>query len=267
MDHENIFAVLDQPLVHEVVFHPRPAYGHAEDDNRNIFFDVEPDVKIGCRFYLSQKTDPTIIFFHGNGEIASDYDEIAPLYTDRHLNFFVSDYRGYGFSNGIPTIAGLISDAKIVFTEAKQWLADQGYTGRLIVMGRSLGSLCATEVAKAHQSEFDGLIIESGSASNFRNYLDMCGIIAFQDPVWEKAKGFFNKDKVRSVTIPTLIIHAEDDSLIPLDEAKTLYEHSGATSKKLVIIPEADHNDLMFLDMELYFGSITEFVEGIGPAC
>ena len=264
MDRDDIFSVLDQPSVHEVVFHTRPAYGHAEDDVRNVLFAVESDVKIGCRFYSAKKTDPTIMFFHGNGEIAADYDEIASLYTDRNINFFVADYRGYGFSNGVPTIAGLMSDAKIVFTQVKRWLADRGYTGRMIVMGRSLGSLCATEIAKAHQNEFDGLIIESGSASNFRNYLDMCGIISFSDPVWGKAKGFFNKDKVSSVTIPTLIIHAEDDSLIPLDEAKTLYEHSGSSSKKLVIIPEADHNDLMFRDMELYFGSITEFVEGIG---
>ncbi len=263
MKFDDIFSVLDQPMVHEVVFHPRPAYGLEENDTHNVFFEAEPGIRIGCRFYPTKKDTPTILFFHGNGEIAADYDDIAPLYTDRNLNFFVADYRGYGFSNGTPTIASLLSDARAVFPRVREWLAAKRYTGRLIVMGRSLGSLCAAEIAKAHQNEFDGLIIESGSATNFRNFLDMCGIISLDHPIWKEGRGFFNKEKMRAITIPTLIIHAEHDSLIPLQEAKILYENSGAASKKLVIVPGADHNTLMYADLELYFGSITEFVEGI----
>lgn len=263
MERADIFSVLDQPSVHRVVFHPRPAYGSEERDERNVIFDVEPGIRIGCRFYSSARTSPTILFFHGNGEIAHDYDEIAPLYTERDINFFVSDYRGYGFSSGSPTIAGLLSDAKALFAKAKTWLADQAYTERLVVMGRSLGSLCAIEVAQAYKNEFDGLIIESGSATNFRNLLDMYGIISFDHPVWEEGRGFFNKEKIRTTTTPTLIIHAENDSLIPLEEAKTLFENAGADDKELVIIPGADHNTVMYVNLELYFGSITKFMKGL----
>jgi hypothetical protein len=204
-----------------------------------------------------------VLFFHGNGEIASDYDDIAPFYTERSLNLLVADYRGYGFSAGTPSIAALLADADELFTQAKTWLHANEYTGALIVMGRSLGSLCATEIAKTHQPACEGLIIESGSASNFRNFLDMCGIVSFDDPLWEQARGFFNKDKIHSISLPTLIIHGEQDSLIPVHEAKVLYEHSGSASKKLVIIPGADHNTVMFADLETYFGSIVAFVEEI----
>lgn len=263
MDSYDPLSVLDQPTVHEVVFHPRPAYGAREDDERNLFFEVEPGIRIGCRLYAAATASPTILFFHGNGEIAPDYDDIAPLYLDRNLNLLVADYRGYGFSNGSPTIANILSDARTVFIKARTWLGEHGYHGRLVVMGRSLGSLCATEVAKNFQHELDGLIIESGSATNFRYFLDMCGILSFDHPVWKEGKGFFNKEKIRSITIPTLIIHAEYDSLIPLQEARVLYENAGAAIKRLVIIPGADHNDLMYTGLELYFEGLTEFVKSL----
>jgi alpha-beta hydrolase superfamily lysophospholipase len=91
----------------------------------------------------------------------------------------------------------------------------------------------------------------------------MCGIVSFDNPVWEEGKGFFNKEKIRATTIPTLIIHAERDSLIPLEEARILYENAGSDVRKLVIIPGADHNTIMYVNLELYFGSITEFIEGL----
>ena len=259
----SILSVLDTPLVHQAIFYPRPALGEQEGDDRNLFFDVEPGIRIGCRLYQAGKTFPTILYFHGNGEIATDYDDIAPLYLEKGMNLFVIDYRGYGFSTGTPSIASMLDDARVVFGKARTWLTANGFHGLLVVMGRSLGSLCATEVAKESQAHIDGLIIESGSGTNFRNYLDLCGVLSAGHPVWEKSQGFFSKDKVRVITKPTLIIHAEFDSLIPVEEAKVLYEHAASPQKKLVIIPGADHNDLMYTGMELYFNSITEFVKSL----
>ena len=105
--------------------------------------------------------------------------------------------------------------------------------------------------------------MESGSATNFRNLLDSFGLIPWDHPIWEEGRGFFNKEQIRRVEVPTLIIHAERDSLIPLSEAEELYRNAGAADKRLVVIPGADHNDLMFVDKERYFGSIEDFVKEV----
>jgi alpha-beta hydrolase superfamily lysophospholipase len=71
-----------------------------------------------------------------------------------------------------------------------------------------------------------------------------------------------NLDAIRRATLPTLIIHGQYDSLIPPSAAEELYANSGADDKRLVIIPNADHNDVMAVDMARYFGAIRDFVAG-----
>ena len=66
--------------------------------------------------------------------------------------------------------------------------------------------------------------------------------------------------KVRSVYKPTLIIHGENDQLIPLQEGQELYENSGANEKSIFIVPGADHNDIMMVRQEQYFKVIEDFV-------
>jgi uncharacterized protein len=252
--------VLDQPKIHQVLFYPVKMPESMKSDPKNLFFEVETGVKIGCRFYKADESYPTILFFHGNGEVSYDYDDIAPIFNLKKINIIVADYRGYGHSDGRPSIANILNDAKVLFDSVRKMLKDENYTGNMFIMGRSLGSLCAIEIAFRNKS-IPGLIIESGSATNFRNYLAMYGLIPLDHPVWEEGRDFFNKEKIRSITMPTLIMHAEEDSLIPVSEANILFENSGAKNKKLVIIPGADHNTIMFTDGELYFNNLARFVE------
>ena len=64
----------------------------------------------------------------------------------------------------------------------------------------------------------------------------------------------------RSITLPALIIHGERDSLIPVNEGIAFHEAIASQEKRLVIIPGADHNDIMLLGTELYFSALRDFV-------
>jgi alpha-beta hydrolase superfamily lysophospholipase len=75
--------------------------------------EVEPGIVLGGRLYPAAPDSPAILFFHGNGEIAEDYDDIAPLYIQMGITLLVMDYRGYGTS-GL-TASHLLSDAVAVF--------------------------------------------------------------------------------------------------------------------------------------------------------
>ena len=258
---------MDQPEITRLLFYPRtmarttPPAGAIDID-----VPVADGVTIACRLHSHAITSPTLIFFHGNGEYIPDYDEIGPLYVREHLNFLVAEYRGYGWSTGTPLASTLLSDSNVVFLALKDWLHAHGHTGALFVMGRSLGSAAAIDVARAHEEAISGLIIESGFAKTLP-LLKALGIDAARTGINEELT-FNNIGKIAQITKPTFILHGQHDHLIPLWQAETLHAESGAKNKELQIVPGADHNSLIAEAGLLYFQTIRKFVEktaGIAP--
>lgn len=252
-------SILEHPQVVQILFHPRPESPFASNlSGIAVSIAVEPTVSIGGRLYPHEPTSPLILFFHGNGEIAADYDDIAHYYQQMGISLLVMDYRGYGRSGGEPTGMNLVTDSMLVFNALPNLLNHYGFTPRkLYVMGRSLGSVPALEIASQTRT-FNGLIIESGFANSFK-LLYWLGLAI--EGASEATEGFRNGLKMRQVSVPTLIIHGENDLLIPVSEGKELYQNCTADTKRLVLIPHAGHNDLMVLGMRHYFRAIQEFVQ------
>jgi len=256
---EQDYSILDQPLVLSFVFYPRKDVTPPPPGATDHLVAVDKDVALACRFYAHSPSAPSIIYFHGNGEVVSDYDYIAPLYNQLGINLFVADYRGYGASGGSPTFSNMVSDAPTVFTAFAGMLKEKHYRKDIFAMGRSLGSVSALEIAHRCQKQLKGLIIESGFAS-VSNLLEHLGIPA--DSLGIKDPDFPNLARIRTVTIPTLIIHGEYDSLIPTTEGRALFQNAAASNKELVIIPGAEHNDIMLVGTERYLEAIGKFVLG-----
>ena len=257
--------LLDRPEVLERLFFPRRASAEelTSPYGMNHVIEAAPGISIGCRFYPAGSKAPSVLYFHGNGEIAPDYDYTAPLYQERGINLFVADYRGYGVSTGSPTCSAIIEDAHPVFHGFVAFLKDGGYTGDLFVMGRSLGSAPAIEVAFHHQDRLKGLIVESGFAST-RNLLRRLGVSHLLRDIPDAA-GFGNDLKIARVAIPTLIIHGEEDEIIPVEEGRALYSLSAASRKRSLFIPHAGHNDLMVHAMNEYMEAIAAFTSSSAP--
>jgi hypothetical protein len=258
-DFDKELEMWDHPEIVYRLFFPRREFAGEPNplNAKNHFVKVDDEIAIGCRFYPARNEAPNILYFHGNGETVPDYDYVAPLYQKRGINLFVADYRGYGMSDGRPTSGSMIRDAHPIFQGFSAFLRDLNYTGSLFVMGRSLGSAPAIEVAYHHQQHLKGLIIESGFASG-RNQLIRLGVSHLfkdvKDPV-----GFGNDLKIKKITLPTLIIHGEEDEIIPASEGRALYAISGSQSKSSLLIPHAGHNDIMMLGLEAYMGAIERF--------
>jgi pimeloyl-ACP methyl ester carboxylesterase len=71
-----------------------------------------------------------------------------------------------------------------------------------------------------------------------------------------------NLERLRSIRLPVLIIHGGMDELIPYSEAVDFHRNIDSGDKRLVAIPGAGHNDLLFLGREQYFSAIQGFVLG-----
>jgi len=248
---------LDGPSALSRIFHPardpQGEPGLAVSD-RDAFFKTPDGANLHARFWIKDAKLPTVVFFHGNGEIVSDYDDLAPYFQREGLNIVFAEYRGYGLSTGEPTVTALFTDALTLFDGVKARLRELGAAGKIIVMGRSLGSACALELAAKRKSEIDALVIESGFAFTLP-LLERLGLDANALGISEK-DGFLNLEKMKGWDKPLLVIHAERDDIIPISDARTLFKASSSVRKTFLAIPDAGHNDIFVFALDDYMDEL-----------
>jgi hypothetical protein len=251
------YSQIDRSPLIGFLFYPRQDFTPCPRGAFDLLVPVDTGISISTRFYEKNKDCPWILYFHGNGEVVSDYDDIAPLYHREGINLVVADYRGYGASDGSPTFSHLINDGRKVLEKVGEELAKRGLRNEMWVMGRSMGSVAALDLAHQFPEKMRGMIIESGFASVTRliKHLGLPSGGIDLEPIEQERIGM-----IREISVPTLIIHGEYDNLVPLQEAKDLFAYLGGRQKKLVVIPKADHNSVMFYGMKKYFDSIKEFM-------
>lgn len=267
------YSVLDRPEVLVFLFHPRPeprssGFSSSDQDQlipteRDHLIAVEEDVVIGARFHMAEKSGCNLLFFHGNGEIVSDYDDLGPMYNQLGINLLAADYRGYGRSTGKPSVTDMMRDCHIIFDYTKTWLHLHNYPGPFILMGRSLGSASVLELAFHYQDRVDGLIVESGFA-----YMSPLLRLLRIDPEaigFKEEKGFRNLERMSRFKKPTLIIHAEFDHIIPFSDGQTLYDTCPANDKTFLKIPGANHNDIFSRGLSEYMAAIKKFADQVKP--
>jgi pimeloyl-ACP methyl ester carboxylesterase len=127
-------------------------------------------------------------------------------------------------------------------------------------MGRSLGAHPALEIAITHPTAA-GLILESGAGGMRRL---ACAQASRHDHALALVEA--HEAKIRSITMPALLIHGERDELIPLSSAAETYDTLGSADKRFVVLQGAGHNDLFWLRAAEYFEAIAAFVAKPLPA-
>jgi len=257
------YAKLDYPEIVDCLFHPRldpPQLDMPSFEQLRI--SVEPAVEIVCRLHLSDDLEvPTILFFHGNGETAADYDDIGPEYVKLGINFFVADYRGYGLSSGSPNVSSMMRDSHVIFQQVRNYLECRERKSPLLIMGRSLGSACAIELVHKHPDDVVGLIIESGFAQTLPLLLKL-GVDYTSLDITEQDT-FQNVNKIMQITRPTLFLHAQYDQITPLGSAEILQAQSAARNKEFQVVPGADHNSILAAGGVTYFLTIRRFIDKV----
>jgi pimeloyl-ACP methyl ester carboxylesterase len=251
------YALLDRRGLIFGLFYPRSDSSGPPPGAADHRVDVGEGVRVACRFYPLERSGPAILFFHGNGEIASDYDMVAPAYHAIGASLLVVDYRGYGGSDGAPSFASLIGDAHPVLARFHALLDEGGFTGARFVMGRSLGSLPAAEIAAIAPERLAGLIIESG-APDLDRFRHRMGIDESDAEIAELVES--HAARLEKIRLPVLHIHGEWDEIIPLQYGIAFHEGLRTDRKELLIIPGAGHNDIGWVGRDLYFEALDRFI-------
>ncbi len=134
---------------------------------------------------------------------------------------------------------------------------------RIVVFGRSVGSIYAIEAASTY-GDLGGLVLESGIADvGQRIKLRVearelgCSEAELDQAVMEHLD---HASKMKKVRVPLLVMHAEQDHLVTLDHAERNYGWAGSDDKRLCRFPRGDHNTIMFANQAEYFDALHDFL-------
>jgi pimeloyl-ACP methyl ester carboxylesterase len=154
------------------------------------------------------------LYFHGNGGSLRWREERFRALISDGSGLIALSYRGYGGSTGRPTEQGLLADAAAacVFAIAR-YPAE-----RIVLWGESIGS--AVAIALAADKPVGRIVLEAPFTSaadvGARHYRFV--------PVRLFMKDQFRSDlRVGKVPAPVLVVHGENDFVVPMTLGKRLY--------------------------------------------
>jgi abhydrolase domain-containing protein 17 len=216
-----------------------------------IVLPVTPTENITLVHYPKPQAQYTILYSHGNGETLGDvYPNLIQL-QNLGFNVVAYDYRGYGASSpGAPTETKTYADISTAYRYTRETLKVPA--DRIIVFGRSVGSGPSTYLASTQP--IAGLILESAFTSVFRV------VIPFPLLPFDK---FPNRDRLAKSTVPVLIIHGDQDEVIPFHHGQTLFQ-TALGPKQFLAIPNAGHNDVSTIGGTTYTNAIRSFADRLG---
>ncbi|MFZ7111587.1 MAG: alpha/beta hydrolase [Desulfatiglandales bacterium] len=229
------------------------AYGLCYKD---VFFTTEDGEKLHGWFFHVDRKAPVILFCHGNaGNISHRLENIRML-VDRGLQVFIFDYRGYGKSSGRPSEGGLYRDGVAAYDYLR---GQEGIgAGDIVLFGRSLGAAVSLEIAL--RKRVRGVIIESGftSIKGMARTMFLFNILTPLIPAH-----YNNLEKVSKIDVPILIIHGEEDDIVPFRMGEKLFR-TAKSPKSFYPLKGAGHNDTYVVGGPVYFDNLEAFARDTG---
>ena len=224
-------------------------------DFQDLFLVTEDDVRVHGWFVPATGAQSTLLIFHGNAGNIGDRLPWIELLHKLKAGVLIVDYRGYGRSGGDPFEEGLYRDASAAYA---WWSSERGSKGeKLVLLGESLG--CAVAVDLAVRVAPAGLILQSA----FTSAWDMAKTL-FPLGLLQPLAGvhFDSAAKIRRITCPKLIIHGDQDEIVPFRLGKKLYELA-PQPKSFYEVPGAGHNDLLWVSGAEYSRQVRSFLSQV----
>ncbi len=192
------------------------------------------------------KNGRVVLYSHGNAEDLSTVSFLLEEYQKAGYDVIGYDYEGYGASGGKPSVRKTYRDITAVYrylTEVKKFPPET-----IVVIGFSIGT--GPSCYLAEKFPVGALVLEAPFASAYQVILPFGGIPG--DP-------FPNAERMKRIKTPVLVIHGEQDCVIPIRNGRTVYAR--AVSPKIFhAVPNAGHNDLKEVLGTRYWNILDEFL-------
>ena len=228
------------PLVNRLLFYPAPYNARTWSDPNFHYEDVtlttSDNVRINAWYLPAEDPKAWVLFSNGNAGNLSSWGYAAEEMRSRFgVSVLIYDYRGYGKSEGRPTVPGILRDGRA----ARDWLCarESLKPDELVYCGRSLGGAVAIDLAA--ETGAKGLILES----TFTSLPDMAKIIL---PFVPRSIIRYKLDSlggIKNYKGPLLHCHGDADSVVPFAQGVELFGACPGEQKIFVRMEGLDHND------------------------
>lgn len=199
-----------------------------------LFFDVEPGVKInGLHFYVKEPNG-LILYFHGNTRSIKGWARYAKDFYRYGYDVVLVDFRGFGKSTGTRGEQVMYKDMQFVYNTLK----DRCHENHIIIYGRSLGSGFAAKLASDNLPRY--LILDAPyysfrkAVQRFIPILPMKYVLRFH---------MLTNKYIQKVKCHTYILHGTKDWLIPIKQSEQL-QRLNPNKITLIRIQGGGHNNL-----------------------
>jgi uncharacterized protein len=233
-----------------LLFHPQREFADdiclKEFSYEDVYFKTSDNLKLhGWYIKAREKSQGTILYLHGNaGNINTQINNVLWLSLEGY-DLFAFDYRGFGKSEGFPTMEGVHLDAKAALELVL------GLPGmekeRIFVLGQSLGGAIAvyTVATSPYKSRIKVLTIDSalsGYRLIVREKLAESIITWLFQPLALLFDDHYSPVRwIKEVApVPVLIIHGDKDSTVPVNHGILLYEQA-SNPKEFWLMKDTDH--------------------------
>ena len=218
----------------------------------DLALQTDDGLNLHAWFVPAAENSPVLLFFHGNAGNISHRLESIQLFNKMGLSVLIIDYRGYGLSEGTPGEHGSYSDARAAWNYLNNHRNIAA--NEIIIFGRSLGGGVASWLASEKTPA--AVIIES----SFTSIIDMAsGMYPYMPVRWLCRVNYPSTEHLPRVDAPVLVIHSEEDELIPFHHGQKLYD--SAPDPKTFVQIQGGHNDGFLLSEPRYTSDIRGFLE------
>jgi pimeloyl-ACP methyl ester carboxylesterase len=247
--------ILDHPIIASRYFFPRPV-----SFSTPYWVGTADGSRLACYYHEANPAAKTVVYFHGNGEVVTDYLPDFPAWmAQAGYNLLLAEYRGYGMSTGRPALVGMLEDVPAILR--RLGLPDS----QIVLFGRSLGSLYAVHGVSRHP-QIAGLILESGVADITERFflrVQPAELGMSHTALVEELQRYFDyAAKLRGFQGRTLVLHARGDELVDVHHAELLYA-AAPEPKTLHIFNQGGHNDLFFCNRQAYMQLVETFLAAL----
>lgn len=219
---------------------------------QDVYFTASDDTKLHGWFCPCDKPRAVLLMAHGNaGHVASRAPWLRYLQSKANVTVFIFDYRGYGRSEGSPTVEGVLKDA----TAARAKLRELAHVkdADMLLMGESLGGSIVIQLAA--DSAPQGLIVQS-TFSSLRDVAD----VHYSHLSWLVPRNKLDStSQIARYRGPLLQSHGTNDRTIPFSSGQKLFQAANEP-KQFVAIEGADHNNWL---TDAYLKQLNEFIADI----
>ena len=232
-----------RPLLNALLYFPSRVIEQtpaaADLDYREVELETDDDERLhGWWVKRRAASRGHVLLCHGNAGNVGDRVALAALLSDAGFDLLVFDYRGYGHSSGRPSERGTYRDARAALASLlRQPEVD---ATRVLYLGESLGGAVALELALAHPPAGLALI------SAFTSVRVMARMHYPLIPSALVPDAYPSLRLIAGLRAPLLILHGEDDVIVPADQGRALFE-AAPEPKELRIVPGVGHSDIVSL--------------------